>query len=529
MRHSMDAVPVLRAARAAVPEALEQVMLKALAKQAVDRFATAQEFGDALQAASRGAAAAGATTTRTGVTPASALDPKAIAVLPFANLSGDPEKEFFSDGITEELMNALGRLDGLRVVARTSVFRFKGKNEDIRTIGQQLNVGTILEGSVRSAGKRIRVTAQLINAEDGYRLWSEQFDRQLDDVFAIQDEISGAIADTLKVKLAGPQPTVPRAHDPRAYELYLKGRYQWNRRAEANVRKGIDYFQQALELDPALAAAHAGLADSYSILGVYGAASPSDVMPAARGAALKALELDDTLPAANTSLAVVRAVHDWEWGPAERDFRRAIELGPSYPSARQWYATTCLIPLERFGEAEAELRRAQELDPLSPSVSTSLGLRSYYAREYDRAVAELSETIELNPEFALAHFFLGQTYLEEGNHPEAIRSLERAVDLSGGSAETVAALGYGYAVSHQKSEARARLSSLLERAQRAYVSPSYIALVRAGLREDQEALAGLERAAELRAADLVWVRLRPAFARLHDEPRFTAITERLGF
>ena len=526
-RHAMDAVPGMRAARATVPDALEQVVLKALAKQPVDRFATARQFAEALQAAVRSSAPASATMTAAAVSPPR-LDPKAIAVLPFANLSGDPEKEFLSDGIAEELMNALGRLDGLRVVARTSAFRFKGKNEDIRVIGQQLNVGTILEGSVRAVGNRVRVTSHLVNVADGYRLWSEQFDRELDDVFAIQDEIAAAIVGTLKVKLVSPQPQARRPEDPKAYELFLKGRYHWNRRTEAELRKGIEYFQQALELDPELAAAHAGLADSYSILGIYGVAPPADVMPAARNAALRAMELDETLPAAHTSLAVVRAVYDWDWATAERDFRRAIELGPNYATAPQWYATSCLIPRGRFEEAEGQLRRARELDPLSPSVGASLGVRSYYAREYDRAVGELLDALELNPDFSLAHFFLGQAYVAQGKHSDAIRTLERAVELSGGSTETVAALGYGYAVAGKKSEAKARLSTLLERAQRGYVSPSFIAQVRAGLGETKEALACLERAGELRASDLAWVKLRPAFDVLRAEPRFTALTGRMG-
>ncbi|MBI4420261.1 MAG: protein kinase [Gemmatimonadetes bacterium] len=524
-RHAMDAVPGIRAARATIPDALEQVVIKALAKQPVDRFATSRQFGEALQAAVRSSAPASAAASAASPP---RLDPNAIAVLPFANLSGDPEKEFLSDGIAEELMNALGRVDGLRVVARTSAFRFKGADEDIRAIGQQLNVGTILEGSVRATGNRVRVTSHLVNVADGYRLWSEQFDRQLDDVFAIQDEIASAIAGNLKVKLAAPQPVGRRTDNPKAYELFLKGRHHWNRRSEAELRKGIEYFQQALALDPELAVAQAGLADSYSSLGIYGAAPPADVMPAARNAALKAIELDETLPAAHTSLAVVRAVYDWDWATAERDFRRAIELGPNYATAPQWYATSCLIPRGRFEEAEVQLRRARELDPLSPSVGASLGVRSYYAREYDRAVGELLAGLELNPDFSLAHFFLGQAHVAQGKHADALRSLERAVELSGGSAETVAALGYGYAVAGKKSEAKARLSMLLERAQRGYVSPSFIAQVRAGLGETGEALACLERAGALRAADLAWVKFRPAFDALRAEPRFTVLTERMG-
>ena len=525
-RHLLGSAPRLGIIRRTVSTSVDEAIKRAMAKVPADRFATAAEFvaalttGGAVQTGARAPAECG-----------SEPPPNSIAVLPFVNLSADSENEYLSDGISEELIYGLAKVGGLHVVARTSAFAFKGKPEDVRTIGQRLNVSVVLEGSVRKAGHRIRVTARLVNVTDGYELWSEHYDRQLDDIFAIEDDISCAIIEVLKFRLLGepgPAAATPRTGDAEAYLHYLKGRYQWNKRTESGVKKGIDWFERAIKHDAHCAPAYAGLADSYAILGIYGAMAPKVSMTKAKAAALKALEIDDTLAEAYTSLACVKAVYEWDWEGAERDFQHAIKNGPSSPTSRHWYAINLLTPLGRFNEALEQIKHAQKLDPLSLVINTTVGLQYYFAGQYDGAIEEFLETLEMDAKFGMAHFFLGQAYEQQSRYQEAISAFQEAISLSDRSAETVAGLAHAHAISGTHAKAEALLQELLERGERSYVSPTLIAQIHIGLGDQKSTLEWLERAYEIRAADLIWLKVRPVFHDVRGTPRFAALLEKVG-
>ena len=525
----VDPVPPLRERRPEVPAELEATVLRALACQADDRFATAAELAAALAPPDRPAAGrrTGATTeagTGAGAGPS-------IAVLPFANPGADPDSEIFSDGIAEELTTALSRLDGLRVVARASAFAFKGAQEDVREIGRRLGVGTVLEGSVRRAANRVRVTAELVNVGDGIRLWAERYDRKVSDVFAIQDEIAAAIANVLEAKLLG----APKAYaqeparkgDPKAYEHYLRGRHLWNQRTASALERSVQEFEGALAIDPAHAPAKAAIADSYVILGVYSHRRADEVMPKAKAAAEQALALDPSLAEAHTSLACVRALYEWDWSAADALFRRAIAHNPQYATAHQWYASNCLVPQGRFPEAQAELDRALALDPLSLAVHVSVGLCRFYARDLASAAVEIEQTLKLNDAFGAGHYFLGHTYIAMGRYDDALGPLTRAVELQEKSAETMAALATAHALAYQRAHAEAILADLVRRARDAYVSPALLAQVHLALGDAGAALDRLEEAAECRAADLVWLKVHPIYDPIRGHPRFRALLGRL--
>ncbi len=373
-----------------------------------------------------------------------------VAVLPFSDMSPAKDQECFCDGITEEIINALTQIPGLRVAARTSAFQFKGQARDARQIGNALNVAAVLDGSVRKDGNQLRITVELIGAVDGYHLWSRRFDRGLEDVFAVQDEIASSVVGTLTGRLEASrrvQTRAPRSKDLDAYASYLEGRYHWNKRTESELKKSVACFAEATARDPDFAEAHAGLADAYVTLGTHGALPPRDVMPRAKRAIDKALEIDGGLAEAHACRGCVRSVYDWSWSDAEHDFRQAISVNPSYPTAHHWYAINHLVPLGRFDEATDALHRALDLDPLSLAIKTSLGIKSYFAGQYDDAVRELSRAVELDESFGMARFFLGATYTELSKYAEALRELKAAIRCSGRSPEVLAALGYLHGVS----------------------------------------------------------------------------------
>ena len=518
----VDPMPPLRAQRDEVPAEIEAALVRALASKAEDRFATAAELAAALEPKAR--PSAGKTRRSRG---GAAKGGPSIAVLPFVNMNADPDSEVFSDGIAEELTNALSRLDGLRVVARASAFAFKGRPEDVREIGRQLGVATVLEGSVRHAANRVRITAELVNVADGYRLWSERYDRKVDDIFAIQDEIASAIANVLEAKLLG----APKAYaqeparkgDPKAYEHFLRGRHHWNQRSASALERSVEEFKLALAIDPQHAPAKAGIADSYVILGVYSHRPPDEVMPKAKAAAEQALAIDESLAEAHTALACVRALFEWDWAAADALFRRAIAHNPQYATAHQWYAMNCLVPQGRFDDARAQLDRALALDPLSLAVHTSVGLRYFYARDLASAAVELRATLKLNGEFGAAHYFLGHVQIAMGRYDEAIASLERAVTLQENSAETMAALATANALAYHRAHAEALLADLVRRAREAYVSPALLAQIHLGLGNHEAALERLEQAAEQRSADLVWLKVHPIYDPIRGHPRFRAL------
>jgi eukaryotic-like serine/threonine-protein kinase len=503
---------------------LDAILRRCLQKHPEDRFQTSSDLVLALEGAQPDAI-----TGHVSVEPiAPALpDPRrSVAVLPLVDMSPAHDLEYLCDGIAEEIISALMKVPGLRVAARTSAFRFKGAAEDIRAVGHALNAGAVLEGSVRMAGNRLRIITQLINVEDGYQLWSERFDRTLDDVFAVQDEVARAVADALRLTLTSGMSRnllAGRPEDPEAYTLYLKGRHFWSKRTEEGLRKSLTCFQSAIDRDPLFGRAHAGLAESYVTLGLYGVVDPNEVMPRARAEAQSAIDIFGPSASAYATLGCVQGMYDWAWDEAEGSFRKAIDAGPDAPSAHHWYAINHLVPRGRFEEAEAELRYALAADPLSPPISATFGLRSYFAHRYEAAIEELSGTLAFEGTFATAHLFLGLTLAEMGRFDAALEQIDRAIQLTQGSPEMRAARGYVAARAGMTTRAQDVLDALEAAAAERYVSPSLFAQVYSGLGDRPAALDWLEKARDIRAADLAWIAVRPVFDQLHDEPRFQAI------
>ncbi len=458
-----------------------------------------------------------------------AEDRKSIAVLPFVNMSGNDADEYLSDGMTEEIITTLSKLSGLRVAARTSSFAFKGKNEEIEKIGDQLHVHTVLEGSVRKAANRLRITTQLINIADGYHLWSETYDREMADIFAIQTEVAQRVADALKVTLlAGERQRLERkaTEDLEAYNSYLLGRYYWNKRTEEGFQKGIEQFEQAIEKDPNYAAAYTGLADSYFLASRYGGLPPATAMPKASAAVTRALEIDDTLAEAHNSLARVILWTDWDWLAAEREWKRALQLNPNYATAHHWYGMF-LSNRGRADEAILELKRAQELDPLSLAISADFAWALYNARRYDQAVDQAHRTLAMDPKFARAHWALGRVYLQQGMNAEAIAELQAARQLED-SQQMIAQLGCAYAVSGRTSDAQKALNDLNDLSKRHYVDPYGIALIYTGLGDKDRAFEWLGRAYEERSSWLTSLKVEPQLDSVRSDPRFVELLKKVG-
>ncbi len=419
-----------------------------------------------------------------------------LAVLPFENLSGDVENEYLSDGITEEILTALAQRRTIRVCARVSSFAMRKSPDDVRAIASRLGVRNVLTGTVRRVQDRLRVSVQLIDARDGFERWSERYDRTIADVFAIQDEIGAAIAGSLNATLLGEaMPAPPPAAPPsiQVYEIFLRGRFLWKRRAGDGTRRASECFKQAIALDPSYSPAHAGLADAWVTQAIYGMALPNDAMQQARQAAETALELNPGLPEARAALATVVAVHDWDWPRAESMFRQAIALNPQYPSAHQGLAVLCLTPAKRFDEALDEMQRALTLDPLSPVLRVTLSSVLLYAREFEKAVQVAQSVVDLDPGFAPAHYFLCQSFVQLGDMNPAIDHGEQAVQFSGSSSETLSALGSALAAHGKQEQARAIIGSLEARARSSYVSPTHRAHIHLGLGEIDVAMDLLEQ------------------------------------
>ena len=510
--------------RPGVPDAVRRIVERAMEKEPEDRFQTATEFLSALRSPlnATGEVRAGG---------AAAAPEKSIAVLPFADVSRGKELEYLCDGIAEEIINALTKVEGLRVVARTSAFSFKGKNEDIRAIARKLNVDSMLEGSVRKAGTRLRITVQLINAADGYHLWSERYDREMEDVFAIQDDITLAIVNKLKVTLLGKErAALVKRHteDFEAYNLYLKGRYFWNKRTETGYLKSLEYFRQAIDKDPSYGLAYAGVADCYDLLGWYGYLAPHEAFPRARVAAEKARELDDTLAEAQASLGWINANYDWDWVTAEQQYKRALELNPSYATAHQWYSEF-LTYMGRHDESIAEGHKALEIDPLSLIINNDLGQVYYFARRYDEAIAQLRKTLEMDPSFAVAHFFLALALAQKSMFDEAIEEAQKAMSLAGeGDTLILSHLGIIYALSGREEDARQVLANLDEFSEEKYVSAFPVALIHTALGEGDKAFQWLEKACEERDHWIETLKVHPALDGLRQDKRYRKLLEKTG-
>ncbi len=454
-----------------------------------------------------------------------------VAVLPFVNVSADPQTEYLSDGITESVINNLSQFRSLRVMARSTVFRYKGKEADPQKVGQDLHVGAVLTGRLQERGDTLVIQAELVDVSKGTQLWGQQYNRKLADILSVQEEISREISEKLRLRLTG-EDKARMAKRPtennEAYELYLKGRYYWNKRTEEGLRRAIEYFSQATEKDPAYALAHAGLADCYIVLGEFGLLPGREAYAKARGAAAKALALDDTLAEPHNALAILKGDYDWDWPGAEREFRRAIELNPGYSTAHQWYAEL-LSELGRHEEALAEIKRAQQLDPLSLIINAASGKILLYAGRDDLAIEQLRKTLEIDPNFAHAHHFLGYVYVRKGAFTEAIAEFQRAISLSPNLTQYKAGLGHAYARAGKSAEARKLLSELKEESKRRYVSWSDFAAIYAGLGEKDQAFACLEKAYEQRDTKLVTRgSLNPLLDPLRSDPRFADLLRRIG-
>lgn len=464
---------------------------------------------------------------------ARANDPRAtelssIAVLPFADLSPEKDQEYFCDGMTEEIIDALSKIGGIRVVARTSSFAFKGKQQDIREIGKKLNVAAVLEGSVRKDGNRLRVTAQLNSVADGYHLWSETYERELKDVFTVQDEISRAIVNTLQLKLSANRIQANSSpQNVETYELYLQGRYHWSRWRTEGAEQAIRYFEKAIEKDPKYAPAYAGVAFSYCWLGFFGALPPNEAMPKAREAAQKALALDDSLAAAHTALAYVKALYEFDWTAAEREFKRAIELNAGDAEAHFGYGIAYLSPQGRADEALHEMQVARDLDPLSPVEAVYLGLAYQFKGKHQDAVAQYKRALELDPSFVEARLHLANAYLDPKDFKDFYAELDRAeASLADGRTEPTRA--FGMAIEGRKEEALALIHKCEHPAPGTFIRSTYIANVYAVLGDREQMYKWLEKAYTDRDGMLVYANKQGCYRPYRGESRFLDLERKLG-
>ena len=458
-----------------------------------------------------------------------------LAVLPFDNLSGDADQEYLSDGLTEEMITQLGRLepDRLRVTARSSTWKYKHADRDIDRLRQDLRADYVLEGSLRRAGERVRVTAQLIQAVDQTHVWAETYERDLGDVLVLESEVARAVARAIALKLtpdAQARLASARSVRPESYQDYLRGRYFFNRKTEVALKQALGYFQRAIAADPGYAPAYTGLADCYWSLGAsatVGGLPPRQTMPDAKAAALKALEIDGTLAEAHSSLAMVHLLYDWDLAASEKEFRRALELDPEYTTAHHWYSH-CLIALGRTEESLAESKRALELEPLNLVVGTHLGWHYLYARQYDQAIEQFRKTLELDPAFPQAQRYAAWAYLQKGMRQEAIASLRAALGRLGRNPEVEGELGHALGVAGRRAEALAMLEGLRQLSSTRYVSPYSVALVHAGLGDRDQALAWLEKAYVERSDYMPYLNREPMLDGLRSDPRFAALVRRVG-
>jgi TolB-like protein/Tfp pilus assembly protein PilF len=468
---------------------------------------------------------------RDSVTDATAAKrPPSIAVLPFVNMSADPEQEYFCDGMAEELINALSQIRDLRVIARTSAFSYKGRNVNVRDIGRELDVATILEGSVRKAGNRLRITAQLVDTTGGHHLWSQRYDREMDDVFAIQDEITLAIVDRLEPKLLDNKAGLAKRQtvDPEVYNLYLRGLFFRNKRTEIGLKKAIECFQQAIKREPDYALAYAGLAASYSILPFYSALPPNEVVPKAREMVVKALQIDETLPEAHAALGYAKTWYERDWDGAERAFKRAIELNPGYADVHYYYSFN-LVFRARFDEALAEIEQALELDPVSVAINREIGTMYCWTGEFERAIGALKKTLEMDPSLTYTHCNLGLSYLGESMYEEALTEFQKEREVSGG-AHVWAEMYSGFAYVQMGKTVRAQevLDNLLGHSKQKYISPFILAGLHFVLGKNDTGFELLDKAYEEQDPWLCFLKTHRLIESIRSDPRYIALLKKMN-
>ena len=509
--------------RPEAPQELDWVVRRAMAKFPDQRYPQIEEMVSELQAIQkvgqrRGPVAAFGSTEEA---------PRSIAVLPFRDMSPGRDQGYFCEGIAEEIINALMQVKGLQVASRGSSFQFD-KAYDVRDIGQRLKVEQVTEGSLRRSGNRLRITAQLTNTSDGYQVWSERFDRDADDIFEIQDEISMGILKKVKPDVAEDQGPVRRYTDNiEAYNLYLKGRYYWNHRVPDAIRKSIQVYKQALDLDPNYALAYCGLADCYLVPGYYGSQLPGQVMPLAKAAAERALAIDPNLVEAHTSLGMTASLYDYDWPKAEHHFGVALRDNPDYALAHMWHALFFLVPVGQLTEAVTEARRAQQLDPITSTINVVAGACLFFNREYDRAVEELERALEMDSTAVIGHYFLGRAYWECGQQDKSMEEMQKAksiynLPLIDGH------LGYCYATEGRIEDARNLLAEMDRQSEERYIPAASRAPIHIGLGETAEAAEWLRKAYEERSFYLVWTKADPVYAALRQEPQFLSVLEKIG-
>jgi adenylate cyclase len=453
-----------------------------------------------------------------------------VAVLPLINFSPDQSDEYFADGLTEELISSVSRTKGLRVIARTSIMRYKGSSKSIAEIGRELNVGSILEGSVRKAGNKVRISVQFVDTSNEEPRWSQDYDREIEDVLDIQSDIAQKVAEALREHVFGSLPHPANGivtRNPEAYLNYLRGRQLWNQRNEASLRRAISFFEEALKIDSRYTIAYTGLADSYATLALLEYMAPHEAYPKTRDAVQKALSLDPDLAEAHTSLGLIKFQYDWDWDRAEQEFREAIKINPNYPPAHHFFADY-LKAMGRFEEALSEIEKAQELDPLSLAINTGVGHVLYLSGQYDRAIEQYKRAVDLDPDFMMTHVWFGRPYLEKGMFTAAISELETAVKLSGESTLTLAMLGHGLASAGRGEEALQIIQKLKERSKSEYVPSYWMAVIYNGFRDRDQVIAWMRKAFEERSSWLVWSNVEPRFAWLRIDPDFASLLKEMN-
>jgi TolB-like protein/DNA-binding winged helix-turn-helix (wHTH) protein/Flp pilus assembly protein TadD len=452
-----------------------------------------------------------------------------LAVLPFVNANADPNTEYLSDGITESLINSLSQLPNLKVMSRDSVFRYKGKETDAQTVGRELGVRAIFKGRVTQRGDTLNISAELISAHDSSHIWGQRYDRKLADIVALREEIAREMAKALRSRLTGAEEerlTKSYTANPEAYQDYLKGRYWWNKTTVGGFDKGIEYFQQAVAKDPTYALAYSGLADCFSSLADFGVVPAKEGYLRAKDAALKALELDDTLAEAHSSLALIKSSYDWDWSGADKEIRRAIELNPSYADAHRLHAEV-LWQTGRLNEAIAETKRNLELDPISLGNNVDLGVEYFLARQYDQVISQERKVLELDPNYIEAYYLRGIAYLKKSMLEEGKADLEKELAIAPASEVALTGVGYGYAVTGRRAEAHRVLDKLNELSKHQYVSPIWRVKIYAGLEEKDKAFEWLEKAYEDHSIVSVgYIKTNPMFDPLRSDPRFADLLRR---
>lgn len=514
------------------PEEARAVISHCLEKDPGNRFQTARDLAFALRALLSQSGASKIQIGKPKKRRSARQAIQSIAILPLENSGGDTNAEYISDGITESLINSLSQLPKLRVMARSTVFRYKGQRLDPVKFGQELDVAAVLTGRVVQRGDILSVQAELVDVSDGSQLWGEQYTRKLADVLSLQDDLSREISAKLRLRLTGQAKnrlTKRYTESTEAYERYMKGRYYWSRRTAEGLKKAIEYFHQAIEKDPSYALAYAGIADCYNLLSAYGILPPKESVPVAKQAAMRALDLDSDVAEGHEALAHVKMLYDWDWVGAEIEFKRAIQLNPNYALAHQRYAIQ-LATMERMEEAAAEIKRAQEIDPLSLIINTDAALILFLQGSYHEAIDQCYKTLELDPNFSVAHFQLGLSFEQLGQFDEAIEAFGRGVSLSA-DRSFLTAPAYTYAISGRREQAQKLLNAVLELSEHRYVSPYRIAIVYAGLNETEEAFKWLMKAYQERSVWLIHLHLKvdPRLKSLHPDPRFPEILHLLNF